>query len=114
MHTLRRALGLTLALALVGCSDDVRDVALPVEFETRMLGADAPPPGAIVTDRLEYERLPDARELHDDAAAGARAALDPALLAGLRPAPLVRLAHVSDVQLREERAQLFVFDELAE
>lgn len=112
---LRTAGALALALSLVGCSDDSRDFAAPgAEFETRLIGAEPPPPSAIVTDRLEYERLDVTRQRLDDAAAGARVELDPALQGGLRPDPLVRLMHVTDVQVREERAQLFLFGALAE
>ncbi len=110
-----RVLALVVAVASVGCSESSRDdVVTPVEFQTRVLGPEPPPPSSIVTERLEYERLEEARRQHDAAAAGARVELDPALQGGLRPDPLVRIAHVSDVQVREERAQLYVFGELAE
>ncbi len=111
---LRVSVVVALALAVVGCSEDDRDDVSTLEFETRLLGPEPPPPSAIVTDRLEYLPLEETRRRHDAVEAGARVALDPALTTGLRPAPLARVAHVADVQLREERAQLFLFGELAE
>ncbi|MCO5168550.1 MAG: metallophosphoesterase [Planctomycetes bacterium] len=111
MRSLRVWIGL--AAALVGCRDASRAGVPFLEFETRIIEAEGPPEGAVVTRALEYEPLATSRARLDAAQAGARADVPPALVDALAPAPLLRLAHVADVHVREERARLFVFGEEA-
>lgn len=106
-----RAAACALLLALAGCSDDSDRVTLGPPFETLIKDAEAPPPEALVTERLAYEPDPVLEQRLDVAAQGATVELDPALVAAVRTDALVRLLHVSDVQLREERARLLAFDQ---
>lgn len=103
-------LALALALVLVGCNDDSHGVSV-VPLQTEVRDPSPPPPGAVVTGTLQYERNEVVRDRLDLAALGGQVALDPALVAGLGSDTLVRILQVSDVQLREERARLLAFDQ---
>lgn len=110
----RAVSSLALAFALAGCSDDAHGAAL-VPLETRIKNPSPPPDGALVTGPLQYEPNEVVRDRLDLAALGGQVTLDPALVAGLGSATLVRIMQVSDAQLREERARLLTFgQEVAE
>jgi len=105
-HTrvLLAALAATGALA-AGCdskSDDPTIAVIRVEVQS----PDPAPSSASVTADLSYEAIVDKRARLDRSSATATAIVDPALLAALDPAPFARIAHVSDVQIREERGFL--------
>lgn len=100
-----RILLLALVVALPACREAHRVKVLPT-LHTEIKDEEAPPPEAVVTERLVYERTEVTRERLDVAEDDARVELDPAFLGALRPHPLLRIVQVSDVQLREERARL--------
>lgn len=102
-------MALALALALAGCSDDAHGATVVPPFQTEIKDPSPPPSGAVVTGTLQYERNEVVRDRLDLAALGGQVDLDPALVAGLGSATLVRIVQVSDAQLREERARLLSF-----
>lgn len=93
---------LAAALLATGCVDKIDKLRLHVQIQ-----GDAPAPAtATVTAGLSYQSLEEKRASLDLDESLALAQLDPAFTAALAPAPFARIAHLTDVQIREERGLL--------
>ncbi len=102
----RPSAALVAALLLIGaCNDDSRSFSI-IGVEVMLETPEPPPAGATVTAELRYEEIAakQARLDADAAAAAVSATAIAAVVATLDPAPFARIAHLTDVQIREERA----------
>lgn len=101
----RRSVAFLAFVAVLGACND-RGATFPVEIEVQLESPDSPPSGALVTTELFYEEIAVKQGRMNAEAAATSVTLSAGFLAALDPAPFARIAHVTDVQIREERAFL--------
>src|SRR5687768_7338788 len=98
------ALGALIAAAAAGCGDGSSGPTVG-RIEVRLETPDPAPSAASVTAQLFYELVAAKKARIDADFAGATA--DPtAIVAAMNPTAFARIVHVTDVQIREERAFL--------
>ncbi|HEY3450423.1 MAG TPA: metallophosphoesterase [Myxococcales bacterium] len=97
----RRLLTASLALLLsTGCGRDLQ------RLKVVLANGEGPAPGAMASGKRAYRELAEVYQDLDRVQGEASVALHPSFAAGLHPGAFARIAHVTDVQVREERAIL--------